>query len=62
MWGISLVGAMELIRKENNLGIIRFKDGQPDVHQLMSPDAKTTRAITFSFQKGAAQDNSGNNE
>ena len=53
---------MELIRKENNLGIIPFKDGQLDVHQLMSPDAKTTKAITFSFQKGAAQDNSGNNE
>ncbi len=51
-----------MIRKENNLGIIRFKDGKPDGHQLMSPDAKTTRGITFSFQKEAAQDNSGNNE
>ena len=53
---------MELIRKENNLGVIRFKDGQPDVHQLISPDSETTKAITFSFQKGAPQDNSGNNK
>ena len=62
MWGSSPVGAMELIRKENNLGVIRFKDGQPDVHQLISPDSETTKAITFSFQKGAPQDNSGNNK
>ena len=54
MWGILPTGLYKLIRKENTVGIAPFKDVQPGVHELVSPDWETTKAVAISFQSGAA--------
>ena len=51
VWGISPQGHRELIRKENNLGIVRFRDGEPEVHELVSSDSEVTEALKFVMQK-----------
>ena len=45
------MGRSELIRKENNLGIVRFKKGEPYVHELAHSPLEVTKVLKFRMQK-----------
>ena len=39
----------ELIRKDPNVGIVRFKNGEPYQHELLRSTPSTTDSLTFDF-------------